>query len=199
VTIPKELSHALALKTEKLLASGKETDKKLIVPGTGTASHLLVSREQLPRALRIINALFLALEEKRHAVSWPKDEGARLTVSVDGEAVTFCVREATDRRKARADTRGTKTSLDGSQMGLQAHGQVAALDQQPALFLRARTRDLGGWKNSACRELHRGLHSWRQGCGCCQLQLLQGSSEKDTPSDQEVVASQMANSLKAKH
>jgi hypothetical protein len=32
VTIPKELSHALALRTETLLASGKETEKKLIVP-----------------------------------------------------------------------------------------------------------------------------------------------------------------------
>jgi hypothetical protein len=96
LTIPQELTHTFALRTEKLLVPGKETEKKLIVPRTGTASHLFVSREQLPRALRIINALFLALEERGHAVSWPKDEGARLTVSVDGEAVTFCVREATE-------------------------------------------------------------------------------------------------------
>jgi len=96
VTIPQELSHALALKTKKVLTSGKQTEKKLIVPKTGTAPHLFVSREQLPRALRIMNALFLALEERGHAVSWPKGEGSILTVSVDGEAVTFCVREATD-------------------------------------------------------------------------------------------------------
>jgi hypothetical protein len=98
VTIPKELSHALALKTEKLLASGKETEKKLIVPKAGTASHLLVSRDQLPRALRITNALFLALGERGHVVSWPKKD-EHLTVSVDGEPVAISVREAIDSEK----------------------------------------------------------------------------------------------------
>lgn len=41
-----ELSHALALRTEKLLASGKENERKLLVPKTGAAAHLLVSRQQ---------------------------------------------------------------------------------------------------------------------------------------------------------
>jgi len=99
VTIPKELSHALALKTETLLASGKETEKKLIVPKAGTASHLLVSRDQLPRALRITNALFLALEERGHFVSWPKKEDEHLTVTVDGEPVAISMREAIDSDK----------------------------------------------------------------------------------------------------
>ena|SRR5271165_1085235 len=75
VLIPQELSHALALKTEKLLASGKENDRKLLVPKTEAATHLLVSRQQLPRALRIMNALFLGLEEQGYVVSWPKKEG----------------------------------------------------------------------------------------------------------------------------
>jgi hypothetical protein len=99
VTIPRELSHTLALKTERLLASGKETEKKLVAPKVGTASHLLVSRDQLPRALRIMNALFLALEERGHLVSLPKKEDEHLTVSVDGESVAISLREDLDSEK----------------------------------------------------------------------------------------------------
>jgi hypothetical protein len=96
VEISKALSHPLALKTGKMLASGKESERKLMVPKTGTASHLLVSRQQLPRALQILSALFLALEGKGYTVSWPKDEGATVTVSVEGEAVAFSLREVID-------------------------------------------------------------------------------------------------------
>ena len=96
VLIPQELSHALALRTVKLLASGKEKDRKLLVPKTGAAGHLLVSRQQLPRALRIMNALFLGLEEKGYVVSWPKKEGERLTVTVEGESVALSIQEVVD-------------------------------------------------------------------------------------------------------
>jgi hypothetical protein len=93
ITIPAELSHALALRTEKLLAHGKENDKKLMVPKAGTTPHLFVSREQLPRALRILNALFFAIEERGQSVSWPKEESAVLTFAVDGETIKFCLLE----------------------------------------------------------------------------------------------------------
>jgi hypothetical protein len=96
IAIPAELSHELVMRTEKLLASGKENEKKLIVPRNGTLSHLLVSREQMPRGLRIMNALFLALENRGQSVSWPKEEEAALTLVVDGETVRFCVLEITE-------------------------------------------------------------------------------------------------------
>ena len=96
IAIPSELSHDLVTRTEKLLASGKENEKKLVVPKGGTLSHLLVSREQMARALRIMNALFLALEERGHSISWPKEEEAALTLGIDGETVRFCVLEITE-------------------------------------------------------------------------------------------------------
>jgi hypothetical protein len=96
VPIPQELSHALALRTEKLLASGKENDRNLLVPRTGSAAHLLVSRQQLPRALRIMNALFLALEGRGYMVSWPTKEEDRLTVVVEGESVPVSMQEVID-------------------------------------------------------------------------------------------------------
>ena len=95
IAIPPELSHTLIVRTEKLLASGKENDKKLIVPKDGALSHVLVSRDQMPRALRMMNALFLALEERGQSVSWPKEQEAALTLAVDGEVVRFCVLEIT--------------------------------------------------------------------------------------------------------
>lgn len=88
-----------SLKTEKLLVSGKENDRKLLVPKVGTAPHLFVSRAQLPRALRVMNALFLALEERGHVVSWPKKEDERLFVSVEGESVMISLREVLDSEK----------------------------------------------------------------------------------------------------
>ena len=99
VDIPREISHALALKTDKLLSFGKENEKKLLVPKMGVASHLLVSRGQFPRALRILNALFLALEERGYVVSWPKKEDEHLTIGVDGESVAISMREVLDSEK----------------------------------------------------------------------------------------------------
>jgi hypothetical protein len=96
IAIPPELSHALVVRTEKLLAQGRETDKKLIVPKNGVVPHLLVSREQIPRSLRIMNAFFLALEERGQSVSWSKEEEAALTLAVDGEMVRFCLLEITE-------------------------------------------------------------------------------------------------------
>ena len=96
IAIPREVSHALVVRTEKLLTHGKESQKKLIVPKNGALAHLLVSREQISRALRIMNALFLALEERGQSVSWSKEEDATLTLAVDGETVRFCVLEITE-------------------------------------------------------------------------------------------------------
>jgi transglutaminase-like putative cysteine protease len=62
VAIPNELSHTLVLRSEKLLAHGKTNQRGLVISKNGALAHLLVSREQLPRALIVLNALLLALE-----------------------------------------------------------------------------------------------------------------------------------------
>jgi len=68
----------------------------LLISKNGALSHILVSKEQLPRALRILNALLGALEERGQPTSWSKEEGALLTVGIDGEAVRFSLSEVTD-------------------------------------------------------------------------------------------------------
>jgi hypothetical protein len=96
VAIPNELSHALALKSEKLLAPGKLNQRGLVISKNGALPHILVSGEQLPRALKVLNALLLALEARGQQASWPKADSASLAVTIDDEGVRFSVSEVTD-------------------------------------------------------------------------------------------------------
>jgi len=90
------ISHPLVLRSEKLLNRGKLNQRGLVISKNGALAHLLVSREQLPRALKVLNALLLALEERNQPASWPKQENSLLAVSIDGEAVRFSLSELTD-------------------------------------------------------------------------------------------------------
>jgi hypothetical protein len=96
IAIAPDVSHPFALRSEKLLRRGKLNQRGLVIAKNGALSHILVSREQLPRALKILNALLLALEERNQPASWPKQENALLVVSIDDEAVRFSLSEITD-------------------------------------------------------------------------------------------------------
>ena len=72
ITIPEQLSHPVALRTEKLLASGKEDRTKRMLPKKGAFRTFWVSRDEMSRALRILNALFLVVEEQGCTLSWPE-------------------------------------------------------------------------------------------------------------------------------
>jgi hypothetical protein len=96
IAIAPDISHPVVLRSEKLLNRGKLNQRGLVISKNGALAHLLVSREQLPRALKVLNALLLALEERNQPASWPKQENALLAVSIDGEAVRFSLSELTD-------------------------------------------------------------------------------------------------------
>ena len=68
-------------------------ERPLLLPGP---VRILSNRKQLPRALRVLNALILALEERGQTASWPKQENSLLAVSINGEAVRFSLSELTD-------------------------------------------------------------------------------------------------------
>ena len=93
ITIPEQLSHPVALRTEKLLASGKEDRTKRMLPKEGVCLHVRVSRDQMSRALRILNALFLLVEERGCTLSWPEEEDSTLSLMIDGEALQFGICE----------------------------------------------------------------------------------------------------------
>ena len=86
IALASEISHPLALRPEKLLQHGKLNQRGLLISKNGALAPILVSKEQLPRAVKVLNALLLALEERGQLASWPKQEGASLTVSIDDEA-----------------------------------------------------------------------------------------------------------------
>jgi hypothetical protein len=96
IAIAPDISHPLVSRSEKLLDRGKLNQRGLVISKNGALAHILVSREQLPRALKVLNALLLALEEREQPASWPKEENSLLTVSIDGEAVRFSLSELTD-------------------------------------------------------------------------------------------------------
>ena len=75
------LSHALAIRTERLFRNARKDEKGLLVPRKGFSAHLLVTEAHLARALAILDALLRAAEERNIRVNWPKEEGARLTLS----------------------------------------------------------------------------------------------------------------------
>ena len=93
ITIPEQLSHPVALRTEKLLASSTEDHTNRILPRKHTFFHLYVSREQMTRALRIWNALLLVLEERGCKFEWPEEENSNLSLIIDGERLTFGICE----------------------------------------------------------------------------------------------------------
>jgi hypothetical protein len=96
VIVTPEIFHPLALRSQTRLERGKTNQRGLLTSKNGALAHIFVSGEQVPRALKILNALLLALEERGQSASWPKEEGALLAVSIDGEAVRFSLSEVTD-------------------------------------------------------------------------------------------------------
>jgi hypothetical protein len=96
IAIAPDISHPLVLRSEKLLDRGKLNQRGLVISKNGALAQILVSREQLPRALKVLNALLLALEDRNQPASSPKQENLLLAVTIDGEAVMFSLSELTD-------------------------------------------------------------------------------------------------------
>lgn len=98
------LTHPISLQIEKLLSDSRMNDMGLLVPNLPlTAVPIQVSAEQLPRALRICDALLEAFDRKQYSLSWPKPHNKPLTVAVLDEPLTFMISEAVERRERKAN------------------------------------------------------------------------------------------------
>ena len=69
----------------------------MFVPRDLKAPHLRVSKDAISRALRILDALFFAAEAQGHSVEWGSESGTRLSISVDGTKLQFCLAESFSR------------------------------------------------------------------------------------------------------
>jgi len=93
VAFDREITHPLAKRTKKLFQPTSKDNRGWLVPTELKTPHLRVSADALPRALRILDALFVAIEEDGHPLSWPTDPKATLKILVDGEEIELILEE----------------------------------------------------------------------------------------------------------
>lgn len=87
------ISHALAIRTQKLLAHPQKSESGRAYPNSGAASHVNVTEKPLPRAIRILDALLHAFDSRGYTLKWPKGEASKLSVIVLDEELLFSISE----------------------------------------------------------------------------------------------------------
>ncbi len=98
VSPDRPVSHAVVVRSERLLRNAKKDENNILVPRKGMTSHLRVTEARLPRALRILDAMFVALEERGMQIVWPNEENASLHVVCEAENLDFVLEEILDRK-----------------------------------------------------------------------------------------------------
>ena len=93
VLADKPISHPFVVRLERLFKNAKKDEKSLLIPRNGVAPHLMVTEETLPRALQILDALFISLGQHNIQVLWPKEDNAHLTLIHGSETVGICLSE----------------------------------------------------------------------------------------------------------
>jgi hypothetical protein len=68
----KTISHPIVVRLERLFKNAKKDEKALLIPRNSVAPHLMLSERTLPRALQILDALFVSLEQHSIQVVWPR-------------------------------------------------------------------------------------------------------------------------------
>jgi hypothetical protein len=88
-----EVTHPLVLRTKRVFEPTSKTDTGAMVPKLSKASHVRVSTTALPRTLRILDALFSAVEKQDYSVNWETSPDAKPKMLVDGENISFGIVE----------------------------------------------------------------------------------------------------------
>ena len=99
------LIHRFTLRTRRLLVRAKPDLAGILVSGEGLAAHVRVSKRTLPRALRILDALFLAVDQEPFRLSWPEGSDARLTISVLDDTFRLAISEVIQYKRHRPTSR----------------------------------------------------------------------------------------------
>lgn len=98
VSADRQISHPIVVRSERLLRNAKKDESEILVPRKGTASHLRVTEAVLTRALRILDAFFVALGERGIQVVWPNEENASLHLVCESENIGLALEEILDRK-----------------------------------------------------------------------------------------------------
>lgn len=90
------VSHALALRTQKLLSHATKNERGLLTPKSGLVSHISVSAVALSRALRILSGLLRVLEEQNFTIRWATEQGSKLRIVALDEELGLAISEKID-------------------------------------------------------------------------------------------------------
>ena len=100
IEVPKALvePHAVVERTERSLRGAKQDEHGLVCPRAKNCFSVTVSRDQIDRAMRIMDSLAKALEARGYEVLPTDEPGQPTKVSVREELVTIGLAEILDRR-----------------------------------------------------------------------------------------------------
>jgi hypothetical protein len=133
-----EEPHRLTQKTQVALEKGKADEKGLIQPRNKICLDVAVTRDQIDRACRVMDAIVKVLEARGYPVTVAGDPKAKTTVSVDGESFEFGI----DEKVGRSDHLPTKE--ERARYGT-SYWMIPKYDYEPTglLFLRIRNAPYG--------------------------------------------------------
>lgn len=101
IIVPDELTdaHPLVVRAERSLRNASTNERQLLIPSAQNCLDIRVSKEALPRALRIMDALIKALESRSITVELTGERDIPTRVVVLGETFGIGLEEKVDRRE----------------------------------------------------------------------------------------------------
>ena len=101
IVVPNELTnaHPLVVRAERSLRNASTNERHLLIPSAQNCLDIRVSKEALPRALRIMDALIKGLETRSIDVELTGERDIPTRVIVLGETIGIGLEEKVDRRE----------------------------------------------------------------------------------------------------
>jgi len=93
------IRHRIARRIEKSMAKSRADDRGLLFTRQGRIVPMKLTSEGLPRALRILDALFAALDDAKQVVDWPSPYNTALKVVSYSEKLQFMMTESIERKE----------------------------------------------------------------------------------------------------
>jgi hypothetical protein len=95
------ISHFIARRIEKSMTKSRTDGQGFLHSRKGRIVPIKLTAGALPRALRIIDALFAALDDAKLMIEWPSPNNTALKIVADGEKLQFMIMETIERKERK--------------------------------------------------------------------------------------------------
>jgi hypothetical protein len=114
IEVPERLgrSHELVIRTRKSLREAGQGGRTLLHPSGARVFDICVSKRAMPRALRILDSLVKALEDRGFTIECRHDERLQTSVALLGEKVRIRLEELQDRSEIKRRSSWNTTYSD---------------------------------------------------------------------------------------